>query len=764
MPPGRQRSDEERRAMWARMGGGGGRGGSAGGASGSWEGQDGGASGSFAAPDGKRYAWERPLDEQPIVEVGWPSWLGPGGIGKAAGAIWKIAKPALVSFGTGMSAGAIEKYRKANPDLSPEKQHYLAATSTYLSYASAITGLMSFKAGVKAITPEKVAKGVGWLPKKLGEFLGWTGNKISSWTPGQVKAIVAPIGKISGKIADITGATMTDVANIGRNLNTLKRSGEIQKQATAIEAIAGHLSSQQKAKALSYLDEAYRRSSTGKSGAAALYQASRDAFHAAEKGSRTSKFAADKMRALGDKLAEDARSGVNKAAFAVAGTIAKEVYDETKINSKRADMRKVFDENDTWTEPAEPPMSMARMIAAAVAGVHGNMAEKPISRYGSVDHIASSAAWRAKHDMITDALKDGVIDQATATKSYKALQDEEPFVMAGKAPWLTAPASAAAIVWKVGDQIAKAGRSTTDRRQIGSYIDGDTLTGDSGRTNRLLDINAPEVAHEHSNDPNHPERRTGEYLGPESAALADKLIKEGQYFRRVEDSNPEAGGTTYGRDVRSIETLPRPFDKLLAIPGLGDYIPAQDFATRMIRAGMGDIDYRELTKYKGDNLRKHDEARLAAQADQIGIWSKPAQDAYAEYARTNANFKPWVGTEDTMYDRKVKREKKKGFDIPKEPASDWGTWAGLGLMTSGQSGLFGAMGEGPGSAAAWGWNAGVAIAGLYDHTQKAIRNPAPRKYYKQPGVPSALDRRVAQRDRESRELSEKRFREKSSSP
>jgi endonuclease YncB( thermonuclease family) len=574
--------------------------------------------------------------------------------------------------------------------------------------------------------------------------------------------VVAPIGKISGRIADITGATMTDVANLGRNMSTLKRAGEIQKQATAIEAIAGHLSSQQKARALSYLDEAYKRSSTGKSGAAALYQAARDAFHAAEKGSRTSKFAADKMRALGDRLEADARSGIHKAAFATAGTIAYETSQEHKINTKREAMRKVFDENDVWTEPAEPPMSMGRMIAAAVAGVHGNMAEKPISRYGNVDHVASSAAWRAQHDMITSALKDGVITKEEAQKSYKALQDEEPFFMGGKAPWLTAPASAAAIVWKVGDQIDKARRSTTDRRQMGSYIDGDTLTGESGRTNRLLDINAPEVAHAHSNDPNHPERRTGEYLGPESAAFADKLIKEGQYFRRVEDSNPEAGGTTYGRDVRSIETLPRPFDKLLAIPGVGNYIPAQDFATRMIRAGMGDIDYRELTKYKGDNLKQHDEARLAAIADGIGIWSKPAQDAYAEYARTNANFKPWVGTEDTMYDRKVKREAKKGFDIPKEPASDWGTWAGLGLMTSGQSGLFGAMGEGPGSAAAWTWNAGVAIAGLYDHTQKAIRSPAPRKYSKQPGVPSALDRRVAERDRESRERALAVLRQKTS--
>lgn len=697
-----------------------------------------------------------------ITEVGWPSWLGLGGLSKVAGAIWKIGKPALVSFGTGMSSGAVEKYRKANPDLSPEAQHYLGAVSTYLGYASAISGLMSFKRGVQEITPEKVAKGVGWLPKKMGELLGWTGEKISSWTPDKIKAVVAPIGKISGRIADITGATMTDVANLGRNMSTLKRAGEIQKQATAIEAIAGHLSSQQKARALSYLDEAYKRSSTGKSGAAALYQAARDAFHAAEKGSRTSKFAADKMRALGDRLEADARSGIHKAAFATAGTIAYETSQEHKINTKREAMRKVFDENDVWTEPAEPPMSMGRMIAAAVAGVHGNMAEKPISRYGNVDHVASSAAWRAKHDMITSALNDGVITKEEAQKSYKALQDEEPFAMGGKAPWLTAPASAAAIVWKVGDQIDKARRSTTDRRPVGSYIDGDTIYGRDGVEYRTPG-NSPEVAHAQSNDPNHPERRTGEYLGPESAAFADKLIGEDRTYRVVEDSNPEAGGLDkYGRKVRSVETLPKPFDRMLEWPLVGRYIPASDFSTRMIRAGMADIDYRELTKYKGDNLKQHDEARLAAIADGIGIWSKPALDAYAEYARTNANFKPWVGTEDTMYDRKVKREAKKGFDIPKEPASDWGTWAGLGLMTSGQSGLFGAMGEGPGSAAAWPWNAGVSIAGLYDHTQKAIRSPAPRKYSKQPGVPSALDRRVAERDRESRERALAVLRQKTS--
>jgi endonuclease YncB( thermonuclease family) len=749
MPPGRQRSDEERRAMWARMGGGGGGRGGSHGASGSWEGQKGGASGSWEG-DQSFLEWAREQNNETarlrenglIVEGAFPSWLVPG-----SGAL-KVGKAALTSFSTGTAADAIGKYRKAHPELSPTSNHYLAMLQKYLGYASAISGLASLKAGIKGITPKSWKEGIALPFKKLGDWLGSAGTWIKGKSPGWVNSGMAPIASASARITDLTGATLTDVARIGHNRNTLAIAKKLKEQATAIEAVAGHLSSQQKQKALDYLDQAHKLSMSGKPGAAKLYQDSRDAFNAAATGSASSQRAADSMRKYAAALTSDATSGLQKAGLVVAGTIAKETYDEHKINKMADQMRALFDENKTWTEQAEKPMSGYQMAMALAAGIHGNAAEKNF-RYGTVNYYAQAAAYRAKHDMITDALKAGVITEKGAKDAYAKLKKEEPWDMGGKAPWLFAPASAAAIVWKVGDAIDKASRSTIDRRQVGSYIDGDTVVGASGRTNRLSDINAPEVAHAHSNDPNHPERRTGEFLGPESASFADRILKEGQHFRAVEDSHPSAGGTDkYGRDIRSIETLPRPFDKLLAIPGVGKIIPAREYQASMIAAGMADIDYRELTKYKGDNLQAHDSARQKAQAAKLGIWSPEAEAAYAEYARTNANFKPWVGTENTMYDRKVKQAKKDGFDIPKEPASDFGTWAGLGLMTSGQSGAFGAMGEKPGGAAAWAWNAAVAITGLYDYHQKAIRAPAPRTYSKPVGIPSALDQRVA-RDLES---------------
>ena len=122
MPPTRYRSDEQRKAMFARMG--------ARGATGSWG--SGGASGSWSdapAKDGLsigslgRAAWERfkgtptyDADGTPIMAVGMPS-LGKTGL--LAG----------TSLATGSLAGELGSYREAHPTLNPKTDHYLALGS-----------------------------------------------------------------------------------------------------------------------------------------------------------------------------------------------------------------------------------------------------------------------------------------------------------------------------------------------------------------------------------------------------------------------------------------------------------------------------------------------------------------------------------------------------------------------------------------------------------------------------------------------------------
>ena len=290
--------------------------------------------------------------------------------------------------------------------------------------------------------------------------------------------------------------------------------------------------------------------------------------------------------------------------------------------------------------------------------------------------------------------------------------------MAGKGLWQVAPAAAAFVNWKAGDALAAAKRSTIDVRPAGSYADADTLNVGSG-TIRMSDMNAPEVAH--GAGANQIERRTGEYLGEEAAARIRQLVREGQYVRLVEDSNPKAGGTDkYGRQVRTVETLPKPFDQLLRVPYLGKVIPARDVNKTLIREGLADIHYRELSG-RTDRAEAYDAAREAARAEGRGIWSQEAQRAYEDYAKANPSFKPWVGTEKTVAERQsAEYLKKTGRARPDAEWADLASAGGLGLMATGNSGLFGMLPK-SGAIAAQTWNAALAALGALEYNERARR-------------------------------------------
>ena len=92
-------------------------------------------------------------------------------------------------------------------------------------------------------------------------------------------------------------------------------------------------------------------------------------------------------------------------------------------------------------------------------------------------------------------------------------------------------------------------------------------------------------------------------------------------------------------------------------------------------------------------------------------------------------------------EQKRQDAEKRGYIIPDAPSSAWTTAAGLGLMTTGQSGVFKHMGK-AGNIAAQAWNALLAVGGARDYNRQAAQNPVPRKTRTPKGVRSEAERRA----------------------
>lgn len=82
-----------------------------------------------------------------------------------------------------------------------------------------------------------------------------------------------------------------------------------------------------------------------------------------------------------------------------------------------------------------------------------------------------------------------------------------------------------------------------------------------------------------------------------------------------------------------------------------------------------------------------------------------------------------------------------GFTITDTPPSAWTTAAGLGLMTTAQSGVFKHMGK-AGNIAAQAWNALLAVDGARDYNRQAAQNPVPRKTRTPKGVKSEAEHKA----------------------
>jgi endonuclease YncB( thermonuclease family) len=654
-----------------------------------------------------------------------------GTVAKGLGLIGKI--PVSAKLGT----GAHGKLQKAFASVADPTG---AAALKTLSAGGRATVATVAKTGIVGAD-----KALGFVGRAFKNVIGDTSNAIlgKNITGGIAKALKAAHSGYS-KFSNFTGSTLKEALAAPKAAGKLRSASKLTKQAAALRSSAsslkvaeGYKAMKLEAAAAKKLASAAKYTAAGRSAAAnkahreaigLLWQADDVTRAAAKSAGKLTKDAA-KLATRAAGFASEGKAGLAAAGYvgAIAGTMT---YAEEKglgkvgeklgfgkgIQNYEKEAKAAFKAGEKFRLPSDAPRSAGATAAAIAVGTTGNPIEK-WTRGSWAKEPAEMGAYRAKYELIGEARARGDITAAQADAAFKKLASQKPLKVAGRGVWDVAPAMGAYLKWKIGDQINEAKRSTIDVRPAGSYADADTLHVGRG-TVRMSDMNAPEVAH--GRGANQIERQTGEYLGEEAAARIRQLVKEGQYVRLVEDSNPKAGGLDkYGRAVRTVETLPKPFDQLLRVPYLGKVIPARDVNKTLIREGLADIHYRALSG-KTDRAEAYDKAREAAKAEGRGIWSKEAQRAYADYAKANPSYTPWIGTEKTVEQARIDRYRAThGGAFPADkPATELGKILGLGLMTSGNSGIFGSMPQ-SGSAIAQGWNAVLAALGGLGYNEAA---------------------------------------------
>ena len=154
-----------------------------------------------------------------------------------------------------------------------------------------------------------------------------------------------------------------------------------------------------------------------------------------------------------------------------------------------------------------------------------------------------------------------------------------------------------------------------------------------------------------------------------------------------------------------------------------------DVNKKLIKEGLVDIHYRDLSG-RTDRSDDYDKARAIAQARGTGIWSTEG--------RTKL---PWVGTEKTTKERKeIAFKRSTGRELPEERIGTLSQALGLGLMTTGNSGIFGVMPK-SGSALAQTYNALLAATGTLQYNEQA-RRASKRRATKPSGIKTDYDRKV----------------------
>ncbi|HMP76852.1 MAG TPA: thermonuclease family protein, partial [Kiritimatiellia bacterium] len=644
-----------------------------------------------------------------------------GAVGRALTS-WKT--PVL----TGIGSLGIGEFRQNNPTIDPRTDHYLALGQQILGYTSAITGLGAAKKNVgSALDRLEVTTNFGGTSKvysgsealaasfqSLGDKMNALGRAVGNKLPSAITKPMDWLYRAYTSVADFTGSSLKELADMPQAAGKLRLSREMSRQAKAISETAGALSEAQKAAASDVLFKAHQSSLAGDARLArSLYDEGAGLWYEIDRALGSSGNAASKLMEEAARLSKDAKMTLLKGAYVAVGFGAKEAYDEHRIRSTQQEMERAFEEGRSYSLPAVAPRSTVGTALATAAGTLGNPIEKQF-RFGQDKYLASVAAYRAQYDAIGSAEQSGELSAAEAQTERDRPARYKPKNMAGKAAWTFAPASAAFLSWKVNDAVAAIKQPSRVER-VARVLDGDTVQLESGRTVRMMGVDTPESVH-----PTKP----SEYLGPEASAELKKRLT-GKYVRVVE--SPGASTDKYGRGLGYLETLPGPFHRALAVPGLNKLLPAVDQNKKMIELGYGQPRYLELS---GGHARQieYDKATARAIARGVGVHS-PAGLEQLDY-----HYKPW--------DQKKREEASRlGFTLPDEGPSSLATPLGIGLMTTGQSGVFKHMG-GSGNVAAQSWNALLAVLGAREFNQQAAQNPVPKTYRRVKALKTERERRA----------------------
>ena len=379
-----------------------------------------------------------------------------------------------------------------------------------------------------------------------------------------------------------------------------------------------------------------------------------------------------------------------KRALVIAGFAAKETQEEMQIQGIQRDMESQWAQGEDYVfDPADPRGPLGSAVAFA-AGTLGNPIEKQF-RYGQDSYATQVAAYRARYDAIGKAEASGEMSPGEAESERQKLAEDKPQNMAGKGAWTFAPASAAFLSWQAGN-VKDYFNHEVEVGRVDKVLDGDTIEV-AGKKIRMLGVDTPESVH-----PNKPV----EYLGPEASHFQKENLT-GKTVRLV--ASPGVDTDKYGRTLRYVETLPGPLGAAFNIPGVGKWIPGTDENKRLIDEGYGQPRYLELS---GGHERQieYDKATARAKAKGIGVHSPEGQEKLDYHYQT--------------YDETHGRT-----NAP--PDSALQTALGLGLMATGQSGAFKAMGP-SGNVAAQTWNALLAGLGTAEYNQKARQKTQPVRY------------------------------------
>ena len=557
------------------------------------------------------------INPDTIYPVGYGS-VGPTAAKSLGGILTAAAKKAGTSLSAYAIGHEIGRYRNAHPELSPRLDHYLAMTEDLAYSVSVMSALSVTKKGVKSVLPKNSLAGLTRISEAIATW--WAKS-----TPTLSKVLASP-KKWYDAIADFTGSELPVFRNLGR---------------------------------------------------------------------------------LGKMTADEKKAALAKAAYAslLAGGV--EAYETHKIGEYKDAMTSAWDKGESYRLPADyDPFEgdyfdadqAAKAGGIFLAGTLGNPIEKQFRNYFSgklTKNLADRAEYELKHDRITKALEEGYYTEEEARAEYEALAERKPWGTSGSALYSITPAVVGLTKYYAGkvSEIAKRPTRyvTVSEKQV--ERDADTFRFDGGGSIRYLGGDSTEIAHAFKPG------SKDEPMSREATARARELAPEGSTVRLT--AGGEGGFETdkYGRTLARVERIPSLVAK---IPGVRKVWPATDSMTDMLATGLAQPRYEELGS---DNFKSRSDRKAAVEAyeKKLGVY-----DPDVRAKMQSLGLYTWTPSA-------------KDYPTAAQKLSDVGNIAGVGLLGTGQSGIATKLGK-LGTPTMQAWNAGMAALGTAQYIVGGPKN------------------------------------------